>query len=59
MAFGSGVLIATLCFSILPEAVSYTHTLDETIIGFILGGISYIIANTVLERKSKRKHSRN
>jgi len=55
MAFGSGVLIATLCFSILPEAVSYTHTLDATIIGFILGGISYIIANTVLERKSKAK----
>ncbi|HKO65209.1 MAG TPA: hypothetical protein VJU13_08400 [Candidatus Nitrosocosmicus sp.] len=59
MAFGSGVLIATLCFSILPEAFSHTQTLDATIIGFILGGLSYIIANAVLERKSKPKASTN
>lgn len=59
MAFGSGVLIATLCFSILPEAFSYTHTLQETATGFILGGLSYIIANAILERKSKAKASTN
>ena len=59
MAFGSGVLIATLCFSILPEAFSHTQTLDATIIGFILGGLSHIIANAVLERKSKPKASTN
>ncbi len=59
MAFGSGVLIATLCFSILPEAFSYTHELTATSIGFILGGLSYIIANTVLERKSNTKASTN
>ena len=54
MAFGSGVLIATLCFSILPEAFSHTHTLDATIMGFILGGLSYTISNAVLEKKSKK-----
>ena len=59
MAFGSGVLIATLCFSILPEAFSYTHSLTSTAIGFILGGLSYIIANAILERKSKVKASTN
>jgi zinc transporter, ZIP family len=59
MAFGSGVLIATLCFSILPEAFSHTHTLHATAIGFILGGLSYMIANAVLERKSKPKVSTN
>jgi ZIP family zinc transporter len=57
MAFGSGVLIATLCFSILPEAFSYTHELTATATGFILGGLSYIIANVILERKSKAKAS--
>ena len=57
MAFGSGVLIATLCFSVLPEAFSYTHELTATATGFILGGLSYIIANSLLERNSKANAS--
>jgi ZIP family zinc transporter len=57
MAFGSGVLIATLCFSVFPEAFSYTHELTATATGFILGGLSYIIANSLLERKSKANAS--
>ena len=36
MAFGSGVLIATLTFSILVEAFQVTHTLPATVTGFIL-----------------------
>src|SRR6478672_4884769 len=58
MAFGSGVLIATLTFSILVEAFSVTHTLPATAIGLILGGVSYSIANSILERKSKSKSSK-
>jgi len=34
MAFGSGVFIATLTFSILVEAFSVTHTQPATAIGF-------------------------
>lgn len=59
MAFGSGVLIATLTFSILVEAFNVTHTLPATATGFILGGVSYAIANAILERKSKPKTSKN
>jgi ZIP family zinc transporter len=59
MAFGSGVLIATLTFSILVEAFNVTHTLTATATGFILGGVSYSIANLILERKSKSKASKN
>lgn len=59
MAFGSGVLIATLAFSILVEAFKVTHTLPATILGFTLGGISYAIANAILEKKSKRKASKS
>jgi ZIP family zinc transporter len=59
MAFGSGVLIATLTFSILVEAFSITHTLPATAAGFILGGVSYSLANLILERKSKSKTSIN
>lgn len=59
MAFGSGVLIATLTFSILIEAFEVTHTVTAMILGFILGGISYGIANAILERKSKRRSSKS
>lgn len=59
MAFGSGVLIATLSFSILVDAFQVTHTLPATLVGFILGGISYGIANAILERKSKSKSSKS
>jgi zinc transporter, ZIP family len=55
MAFGSGVLVATLTFSILVEAFSVTHTISATATGFILGGLSFSIANLILERKSKSK----
>jgi zinc transporter, ZIP family len=57
MAFGSGVLIATLTFSILVEAFSVTHTLPATAVGFIFGGVSFSIANFILERKSKSRDS--
>lgn len=59
MAFGSGVLIATLTFSILVEAFKVTHSLPATLFGFILGGISYGIANAILERKSNSKSSKS
>lgn len=55
MAFGSGVLIATLTFSILVEAFNVTHALPATIVGFVLGGISYAIANAILERRSNTR----
>ena len=58
MAFGSGVLIATLTFSILVEAFNVTHTLAATATGFILGGVSYGIAN-LIKRKSKSKTSKS
>jgi ZIP family zinc transporter len=43
----------------LPEAFSYTQEITATATGFILGGLSYIIANTILERKPKAKTSTN
>ena len=59
MAFGSRVLIATLTFSILVEAFQVTHTLPATVTGFILGGISFNIANYFLKKKSNSKASSN
>jgi zinc transporter, ZIP family len=58
MAFGSGVLIATLTFSILIEAFTVTHSLLASLIGLVLGGVSYAIANAILEKRSKTKRSK-
>jgi zinc transporter, ZIP family len=59
MDFGCGVLIDTLTFSILVEASEVTNTLPATATGLFLGGISFSIANLILERKSKRLSSKN
>jgi ZIP family zinc transporter len=59
MAFGSGVLIATLTFSILVEAFNVTGNLYATVVGFILGGVSFGIANAILVKKSKTKSSKS
>ena len=53
MAFGSGVLVAALTFSLVEEAFSLSQSIPPVVIGFILGGVSYSVANHILDRKSK------
>jgi zinc transporter, ZIP family len=55
MAFGSGVLVAALTFSLVEEAFSLSQSIPPVVIGFVLGGISYSVANHILDRKSKSK----
>jgi ZIP family zinc transporter len=55
MAFGSGVLVAALTFSLVEEAFSLSQSISPVVIGFILGGVSYSVANHILDRKSKSK----
>jgi ZIP family zinc transporter len=52
MAFGSGVLVAALTFSLVEEAFNLSQSIPPVVIGFILGGISYSVANRILEKKS-------
>ena len=62
MAFGSGVLIAALAFSLIEESFSLSQSIPPVIIGFISGGLSYTIANHFLTKKSKgnlRKRKRS
>jgi zinc transporter, ZIP family len=44
---------------VLVEAFNLTDTFLPTAIGFILGGVSYAIANALLERKSRTKAPKN
>jgi ZIP family zinc transporter len=53
MAFGSGVLVAALAFSLIEEAFSLSESITSVIIGFVLGGLSYTLANYILNRKSR------
>jgi zinc transporter, ZIP family len=54
MAFGSGVLIAALTFSLIEEAFNLVNAIPPVLIGFVLGGISYSIANLILDKRSKK-----
>jgi ZIP family zinc transporter len=53
MAFGSGVLIAALSFSLMQEAFEQSQSLISVILGFLFGGISYTLANFLLNKRSK------
>lgn len=58
MAFGSGVLVAALTFSLIGEAFSLAKNVVPVIAGFILGGISYSVANRVINKKNKGLENR-
>jgi zinc transporter, ZIP family len=64
MAFGAGVLVAALTFSLIEEAYNLVNDLVPVVLGFTLGGLSYSIANYILNKKSstknrKRSHGEN
>jgi zinc transporter, ZIP family len=58
IAFGSGVLVAPLTFSLVEEAFSLSQSIPPVVIGFILGGVSYSVANHILDKRSKSKSGR-
>ena len=55
MAFGSGVLVAALTFSLVEEAFNLSQSIPPVVIGFVLGGVSYSIANYILDKKSREQ----
>jgi zinc transporter, ZIP family len=64
MAFGAGVLVAALTFSLIEEAYNLVNDLVPVVLGFALGGLSYSIVNHLLNKKSgtknrKRSHGEN
>src|SRR5919206_751611 len=64
MAFGAGVLVAALTFSLIEEAYNLVNDLTPVVLGFALGGLSYSVANHILNKRSgtknrKRSHGEN
>ena len=52
MAFGSGVFVASLAFSLIEEAFKMSQSIPPVILGFISGGLTYTIANYYLSKRS-------
>jgi len=58
MAFGSGVLISSLCFDLMDEAYR-RGGFDSTAIGFLLGAAVYTGANMYLSRRGAKHRKRS
>lgn len=55
MAFGAGVLICALTFGLMEE--SFQHGgFDAVIIGFLTGGVTFIVIDYLLHRFGGRRH---
>lgn len=57
MAFGSGVLICAMTFGLMEEAFKHGG-FDAVIIGFLTGGIVFVIGDYFLHISGGRKHKR-
>ena len=55
MAFGSGVLICALTFGLMEEAFNHGG-FDAVIIGFLAGGLAYILGDYILHQMGGRHH---
>jgi len=57
MAFGSGVLICALTFGLMEEAFHHGG-FDAVILGFLGGGLIFILGDYLIHRKGGRRHKR-
>lgn len=58
MAFGSGVLICALTFGLMEEAFKHGG-FDAIIIGFLAGGLLYLLGDWAIHHWGGRKHKRH
>ena len=58
MAFGAGVLISALAFELVDEAVRQGGAV-ATAVGFLVGAVVYVGANTALDRRGARHRKRS
>jgi ZIP family zinc transporter len=58
MAYGSGVLIAALCFEQIPEA-QRLGGIWPTLGGLLLGGVVFVAANEWLEHQERKHRSKS
>jgi zinc transporter, ZIP family len=59
MAFGSGVLMASLAFSLMEEAFKISQSIPPVIIGFMFGGLAFTVSNYYLSKRSRQGNIRH
>lgn len=59
MAFGSGVLVAFLAYSLIEKAFKMSQSIPPVIIGFVSGGLAFTIANYCLSKRSSQGNIRH
>lgn len=57
MAFGSGVLICALTFGLMEQAFNHGG-FDAVIMGFLAGGLAFIVGDYFIHRIGGRKHKK-
>ena len=58
MAFGAGVLISALAFDLVDEA-ERSGGLTATVLGFLVGAVTYVLANVALAKRGARHRKRS
>lgn len=58
MAFGAGVLLCALTIGLMEEAFQ-TGGFDAVVIGFLLGGVVFVIGDYFIHISGGRKHKKN
>ena len=57
MAFGAGVLICALTFGLMEQAFNHGG-FDAVILGFLLGGVIFVLGDWIIHLLGGRKHKR-
>lgn len=54
LSFAAGLMMAVICFDLIPEALEISHLL-ETMLGIVIGIIIMIICDLMVDKKFKNK----
>ena len=58
LALASGLMMAIVCFDLIPEALEITN-IPNTLLGIVLGILIMIFCNIIVDRKLKRKSGKS
>ena len=56
LSFASGLMMAVICFDLIPEALEISK-ISETIIGIFIGIIIMIFCDLIVDKKFNTKHT--
>ena len=54
LSFAAGLMMAVICFDLIPEALEISQ-ISETVVGIFVGILAMIICDLIVDKKFKRK----